>query len=214
MPVTEMELNEALGRAAALMSAEGQRQIEFAERQNRNSYDGDGTYNQPSGSRGMGQTAAPARRPMKANESKLPRAIMESIANNPLDDVMNEYSTGGSVLDTLNYTPKPQRTQIQEQYVPETYTPQAQPSMYQQPMYQAPQPQYMPQAAPGIDYNYIRAIVNECVQANMRQIKEEILKESSLRAIRLGSENKIQLIDNKNNLYESRLEFKKNISKK
>ena len=37
MAVTEMELNEALSRAAALMSPEGQRQIEFAGRQNRNS---------------------------------------------------------------------------------------------------------------------------------------------------------------------------------
>lgn len=211
MAVTEMELNEALSRAASLMSPEGQRQIEYAGRQNRNSYDGDGGYVQPSASRGLRESrpTSTMNRPQQNNTSKLPRAIMESIASNPLDDVMNEYSTGGSVLDTLGYAPKPQRAPIQEQYVPETYSAPAQP--YYQPVQQ---PQYMAQPMAGIDYNYIRAIVNECVQANIQQIKEEILKESALKTIRIGGENKIQLIDNKNNLYESRLEFKKNISKK
>lgn len=218
MAVTEMELNEALSRAASLMSPEGQRQIEYAGRQNRNNYDDDGGFMQPSASRGLRETkpAAPAmNRPQPNRASKLPKAIMESIANNPLDDVMNEYSTGGSVLDTLGYTPKPQRTPIQEQYVPETYSAPEQYATPVQPYYQpVQQQQYMPQPMMGIDYNYIRAIVNECVQANMKQIKEEILKESALKTIRLGGENKIQLIDNKNNLYESRLEFKKNLSKK
>ena len=212
MPVTEMELNEALSRAASLMSPEGQRQIDFAGRQNRNNYDDDGGYVQPSASRGLRESkpATPLmNRPQQNRPSKLPKAIMDSINNNPLDDVMNEYSTGGSVLDTLGYTPKPQRAPIQEQYVPETYTAPAQP--YYQPVQQ---PQYMAQPMMGIDYNYIRTIVNECVQANIQQIKDEILKESALKTIRIGGENKIQLIDNKNNLYESRLEFKKNISKK
>ena len=48
----------------------------------------------------------------------------------------------------------------------------------------------------------------------MKQIKEELLNESSLKLIRLSGENKIQLVDNKNNLYESKLEYKKNITKK
>lgn len=210
MAITETELNEALSRAAALMSPEGQRQIEFAGKQNRNSYDGDGGYMQPSASRGLRESrpATTVTRSQQNNTSKLPRAIMESIANNPLDNVMNEYSTGGSVLDSLGYTPKPQRESIQEQYVPETCSA---PQPYYQPVQQ---PQYMAQPMVGIDYNYIRAIVNECVQANIKQIKEEILKESTLKTIRVGGENKIQLIDNKNNLYESKLEFKKNLTKK
>jgi hypothetical protein len=155
------------------------------------------------------QTYAPKR---QMTESRLPKAIMESIRNNPLDDVQNEYSTSGSILDNLDYTPAPKRVEpVQETYLRETYTPVQQP-VYQQPMYQQPQ-QYIPQPV-GIDYNYIRAIVNECVQANIQQIKAELLKEATLKTIRIGGENKIQLIDNKNNLYESRLEFKKNISKK
>jgi hypothetical protein len=215
MAVTEMELNEALSRAASLMSPEGQRQIEYAGRQNRNSYDIDGGYVQPSGSHGMRESrpSQSLNRPKQNSTSRLPKVIMESISNNPLDDVMNEYSTGGSVLDTLGYTPKaqPSMEQIRESYIAEP-----QYSAPSQPYYQPVQhPQYMAQPQiQTIDYNYIRAIVNECVKANIQQIKDEILKESTLKTIRIGGENKIQLIDNKNNLYESRLEFKKNISKK
>ena len=51
MAVTEQELNEALSRAAALMSEEGQRQIEFAGRQNANSYNMDGDFTNKSGAR-------------------------------------------------------------------------------------------------------------------------------------------------------------------
>ena len=65
-----------------------------------------------------------------------------------------------------------------------------------------------------IDYNYIKHIVNECIKENLQEIKNELLKENTLKTIRLGGENKIQLIDNKNNLYESKLEFKKNLVKK
>lgn len=208
MPVTEMELNEALSRAASLMSPEGQRQIEFAGKQNRNSYNDDGGYIQPSGSYGLRETRqASSLRPKANNASKLPRVIQESITNNPLDDVMGEYSTSGSVLDAIGYSAK---QAPQENYIHEQYTATPQPAY--QPAYQQPQ-QYIPQPMP-IDYNYIRAIVNECVQANIQQIKAEILKESTLKTIRIGGENKIQLIDNKNNLYESKLEFRKNLSKK
>lgn len=212
MAVSEQELNEALNRAAALMSPEGQRQIEFAGRQNANSYDSDGNYTKASGYRYERTTNnITPKNTQKVNmrESGLPRAILESINQNPLNDVMSEYSVSGSILDNIDYTPKQQqREHVQESYVTEQYrTP-----VYEQ-TYQS-QPQYIPQPQMTIDYNYIRAIVNECVQANIKQIKEELLKESTLKAIRLGSENKIQLIDNKNNLYESKLEFKKNLTKK
>ena len=215
MAVSEKELNEALNRAALLMSPEGQQKIEFAGRQNRNNYDEDGNYYQPSGSQGMGRNMSSYTSQKQMTESRLPKAIMDSIKNNPFDNVQSEYSTSGSILDSIDYTPK-RREPIQETYVHETYTPVSQP-VYQQPMYQPQQyqqpQQYMAQPM-NIDYNYIRAIVNECVQANIQAIKAEILKESTLKTIRIGGENKIQLIDNKNNLYESRLEFKKNISKK
>lgn len=212
MAVSEQELNEALNRAAALMSPEGQRQIEFAGRQNANSYDLDGNYTKASGARYERTTnSMMPKKPQTVNmhESGLPKAILDSINQNPLNDVMSEFSVDGSVLDNIDYVPKQpiRQQQIKEQYMPEHFT-------SSQPVYGPTMQQYPQQSIVPIDYNYIRSIVNECVQANIKQIKEELLKESTLKAIRLGSENKIQLIDNKNNLYESKLEFKKNLTKK
>lgn len=211
MAVTEMELNEALSRAASLMSPEGQRRIEFASRNNANNFDENGNFNQPTGTYGMRNNIPLTESPIKKNNATgLPKAIRESIMQNPLNDTVSDFSVETSVLDNINYTPKQQHVQ-ESYYSPNTMT-SSQPVYGAQPMYQQPQ-QYMAQPM-NIDYNYIRAIVNECVQANLQLIKEELLKESSLKAIRLGSENKIQLIDNKNNLYESKLEFKKNLTKK
>ena len=64
------------------------------------------------------------------------------------------------------------------------------------------------------ELNNIKAIVEECIKRNLDEIKQTILQESSLKRVRLGEGNKIQLVDNKGNLYESTLEFKKNILKK
>jgi hypothetical protein len=237
MAVTEQELNEALGRAAALMSPEGQRQIEFAGRQNANSYNSDGDFTNATGAKYNRQQnlfteqQRSKQRQTVNNNSGLPKAILESINQNPLNDVMSEYSIQGSVLDNVDTTSFRQQyattnntaSYINEQQYRNEAAPYINEDFYRhnvlkpqydqyQPQY-VPQPQYMQQQMP-IDYNYIRAIVNECVQANLKQIKEEILKESTLKVVRLGGENKIQLIDNKNNLYESKLEFKKNLNKK
>ena len=213
MAVSEMELNEALTRAASLMSPEGQRRIEASSRANKGNFSGEGDYIQPAASHGMrGTRPQPMGTPITNPSSKLPKAILESMSNNPIDAPAGEYNPGTSILDTLGYTPPPapKRQPVNETYMYEQQYTAPQPQYYppQQPQY-APQPQMM-----GIDYNYIKAIVNECIQANMQQIKEELLKESALKMVRLSGGNKIQLIDNKNNLYESQLEFKKNISKK
>lgn len=215
MAVTEQELNEALNRAAALMSPEGQRQIEFAGRQNSNSYNMDGEFTNVSGAKyNRQQSLMPEqhqhRKQNNVNrQSGLPKAILESITQNPLNNVISEYSVEGSVLDNIDYTPRQQHNDhVQESYVTEQYRTPLYEQTHHTPYQYAPQPQMT------IDYNYIRSIVNECIQLNLQHIKEEILKESTLKVVRLGGENKIQLIDNKNNLYESKLEFKKNLNKK
>lgn len=200
MATSEHNLNEALKRAALLMSPEGQRKIDLAGKQNNNSYSNEGDYIQ--------QTPQRIRKnvnenfnnfSVKNNKCKLPKAIQESIIQNPITNTINEYSTESSILDSLmenNY-----QQSVQESYV---YN---QPSA---PVYS----QHVASPTTSIDYNYIKSIVNECIQANLQKIKEEILNESSLKTIRIANENKIQLIDNKNNLFESKLEFKKNITKK
>lgn len=202
MPISEIELNEALNRAAQLMTPEGQRRIEYANKLNESNFDSNGSYVQPSESHNKRKTSFNEKANYRVNNnSSLPKAIQESIMKNPLDGDSITISNNNSILDTINYQQK-----NQESIVKETYSA---PTQYFAP----PQQQYIPQPMT-IDYNYIRMIVNECVQANLKQIKEEILNESSLKAIRIGGENKIQLIDTKNNLYESKLEYKKNLSKK
>lgn len=208
MAMTEMELNEALNRASALMSPEGQREIDKAIKQNSNNFTKDGNYRQPTMSQRMGHYTNESVQMPRNNNCKLPKVIQESILNNPITNAVNEYSMEGSILDAIGYN-KPQPNY---QYGQETRVFEDSSGYYQQP--NTPTPQYMPQSIPSIDYNYIRSIVNECVQTNLQKIKEEILKESSLKTIRLSNENKIQLIDNKNNLFESKLEFRKNITKK
>lgn len=212
MAVTEMELGEALKRASSLMSPEGQRRINESSRKNKGNFTGEGDYVQPAASQGMRGTRPQSMGAPAANTGvKLPRAIAESMSKTQIDIPASEYNVGTSVLDSIGYTPTPtpQRQPVNEAYMYEQqYT-------APQPQYYPPQqPQYVPQPSMGIDYNYIKSIVNECIKANMQQIKEELLNEAALKVVRLSGGNKIQLIDNKNNLYESQLEFRKNISKK
>ena len=208
--ISEQELNEALNRARGLMNSEGDAKINQAAKRNSSNFkmneSGEFTFTQPHNSKGMGAMKQTTR--TGTPSANLPKAIRESMMNNPIDSsgMMLESNNNVSVLDSLNMS-QPQRQTVNEAMVYEQ-----QYSAPQQPVYY--QPQYVPQSAPmTIDYNYIRAIVNECVQANLEKIKEEILSESNLKLVRLNNGNKIQLVDNKNNLYESTLTFKKNLNK-
>lgn len=200
MAISEQMLKEVFNRASHLMSEEGQRKIEQARKNNSNNYDSEGTYVQSSSSHNM-RMNTPVTNTTKnvvPKNNGLPKAILESMSNKPINVSTSEYSCESSVLDAIA------PDIITEQKMTPTNT-----QTYSQPIPQyVPQPQY-----PSIDYNYIRAIVNECIDNKLKQIKEEILNESSLKVIRVAGENKIQLIDNKNNLYESKLEFKKNLKK-
>lgn len=202
-------LDEALKRAALLMGAEGDARInKFSSQARKNKV----TESKEIPAMPTRLTSIPSRNELPITEgmranSKLPQAILDSMMNNPI----NAGNTTGnvSVLDSLNINiPQKPAQVINETATIYEAAPQ---QTYAQPQQVAPVYQAPPMM---VDYNYIRAIVNECIQANMQKIKEEILNESALKAIRMGDGNKIQLIDNKNNLYESVLSFKKNISKK
>lgn len=192
--ISEQQMNEALSRAKGLMGPAGDARVNQAAKRNANNFDAEGNYTQPAGSTGMRRMVENTSMGVN-NNSKLPKAILESMMSNPIE---NNGGVGASVLDNLNFTPT-----INENV-----------SAPQQPTYYAPpQPQYVQQPMMTVDYNYIRSIVNECIQASMQKIKEEILNESSLKLVRISNGNKIQLVDNKNNLYESTLNFKKNLNK-
>lgn len=67
----------------------------------------------------------------------------------------------------------------------------------------------MPQNNGGIDYTIIKALIDESISRNLENIKSSIITENSLRAFKIGSGNKIQLLDQKGNLYEAELKLKK-----
>lgn len=204
MAMNTQQLNEVLNRASYLMSPEGQQKINNAGAQNKHKNNMKSNYTQPYTSNNMEYTNYSNYNPNNNNnsQSKLPKAILESIKQTPL------YDETTSILDGLNIPQKTQKIQENYNYLEPNYTAQPQyRQVFEQQYLQQPQIQT-------IDYNYIRSIINECIQNNLKQIKEELLKESALKTVRLGSDNKIQLIDNNNNLFESKLEFKKNINKK
>lgn len=186
--LTESNLNEVLNRASKLMSPDGQKIIESHRKNNVQRFDNNGDYIMTPNKQISRHKTSPVNN-VPNKPSGLPRAIVESILQNPLEAPATEFNASSSVLDSMPVQPK-KETVTEQQYMP----------------------QYQPQPM-SVDYNYIRSIINECIQTNLQQIKNEILQESQLKAIRIGGENKIQLIDNKNNLFESKLEFKKNISK-
>ena len=151
MAISEMEMSDVLKRAAALMSPEGEQQIEYARKMNRNSFNEEGGYSQPSGSNNMSKSARVTTTPTPNRHSKLPKAIQESIMSNPLNDTANEYSMQGSVLDNINYSAQKENSPMQETYKYNYSITNEPAQIYQQ---NPQQVQYMPQMQ--IDYNYIR----------------------------------------------------------
>ena len=203
------DLNSILKSAQFLMSEEGQKQIDFAAKSNTFGDDLDLSTNVPSQYRGAGKllnenkNTSNTMSEEKAASLGIPMSVFREMEKDygeggilsSTPSIMTESS--GSVLDGLKLTPSPRR---QEPIVEQRYT-----SM--------PQPQ-IPTGTVGVDYTIIKAIVEECIKRNIEEIKSSILQESTLKRVRLGEGNKIQLVDNKGNLYESTLEYKKNILKK
>lgn len=203
------DLNNILKSAQFLMSEEGQKQINFAAKNNTFGDELDLSTNVPSQYRGAGKLLNESK--TTSNKMSEEKAASLGIPMSVFREMEKDYGEGGilsgtpsimtessgSVLDGVNLTSSPRR---QEPVVEQRYTP-------------TPQPQ-IPAGTPGVDYTIIKAIVEECIKRNIEEIKASILQESSLKRVRLSEGNKIQLVDNKGNLYESTLEYKKNILKK
>lgn len=203
------DLNNILKSAQFLMSEEGQKQINFAAKNNTFGDDLDLSTNIPSQYHGAGKLLNESKN--TSNKMSEEKAASLGIPMSVFREMEKDYGEGGilsgtssimtessgSVLDGANLTSSPRR---QEPVVEQRYMP-------------TPQPQ-IPVGTPGVDYTIIKAIVEECIKRNIEEIKASILQESSLKRVRLSEGNKIQLVDNKGNLYESTLEYKKNILKK
>lgn len=83
---------------------------------------------------------------------------------------------------------------------------QQQPSAPQRPVYQQPQYQ-QPQQQAGIDYEYIKYMINESVKNVVGQLLSE--GGSTVKGMRIKDGNTIQFLDTKGNLYEGTLKVKK-----
>lgn len=129
------------------------------------------------------------RTPINKGNTKIPKAILESYKKtpSPIMDGMSMMAPPASYYQPSTTVP---RQQVVEQYTP--------------------QPQYTPQSqAGGIDYNYIKYMIEEAVNNCMRGQLNEGMNLSELKGMRIGPGSVIQLLDTKGNLYEGKLTLKK-----
>jgi hypothetical protein len=164
------DLSSILESAKFLMSEEGQRQINFAAKNN--NFDGDDfsvNTNVPSQYKGVGkQMTEQTFNKEKAKKMNLPKAIIE--------EMEADYGEGG-VLSSKNTNAVLTETVVHETTSAPRYNPQPQTQ------------QYTP--SNGVDYTIIKAIVEECIKRNLEDIKQSILAESTLKTVKLANGNKI-----------------------
>ena len=176
-----------------------------------------------------GNGSAPVVNMERAKQSKLPKEIIESFKNNPIDYGDGMSGTGyRSVLDDLNIQPMPKEDYgFEDELLQEDYSRPSAPAYQQQPPtpqyqqpYQQPQPSYYPQqpAMPTIDYSMIKMFIDEAVKKNIMELKQGILNESrsngqNLKYIKISG-NKMNVLTDTGDLYEANLVFKKNVRKK
>lgn len=125
--------------------------------------------------------------------TKLPKQILESMLNNPIN--VTPASAGfGSVLEGIDTEELERQAPVQRQ----------------RRKLNESAPQQMPMMQPaGIDSNYLKFLVKEAIAECMEDLKKEILSENTLRGLKIGAGNKVALIDQKGNLYEGTMQLKK-----
>lgn len=188
--------------ASTLCSPKGQKKLnEMAGANNMNgdmvsdewdnwNFDDPSTPQQPQQARDMQISEA------KVASSRMPDAIKQSMLNNPIS------TGGGPDLSFLQGGKKP--VNEQQNLVHQTTTA----PVYQQQQYAAP---YVPQAAPAIDYNYLKHIIGECIAEYFA--KQPLNEQATLKSIGLG-EGKIKVVDTKGNVFNANLEYKGNLNDK
>lgn len=145
---------------------------------------GEVTYNytKPSQQRPISQNAI--------TKSKLPKAILESIQENPIEEPV-------SILDSIDES---------------VFTAHR--------MEQEPAVQQVEQTTQSVDYSMIKMIVEDCMKKYMSAIKKSIITENkksndtsdNVKAIRLDPGNKFAFVTDDGDLYEARLKFVKNVN--
>lgn len=124
--------------------------------------------------------------PRDLSKSKLPKAILDSFENTPSPVEAFGYETApSSVLESLNLQETTPNTVITERTV-------------------APQVNNG-----GIDYNYIKYLIDESIERHLRGSVNEGLNLSDIKGMRIAQGSIIQFVDTKGNLYEGKLTLKK-----
>ena len=118
---------------------------------------------------------------MGTSQSKLPKAIMESMMTTQIDTSCLAPSN-----DLNNLMKKVQQNMPQQPQQTQMVT----------------EERIMPSNASGIDYNYIRTIIEECIDRKFKELNENTLKGVKLK------EGKIMLVDNSGNIFHANLEYK------
>ena len=155
------------------------------------------TDNSPRAQRPKGASAMSADRPITqgtASKSKVPDFIKQSMMN----EVIDNTALSANPLDRIDLSqiektpaqmPKPRQVVTEQQVA---------------------QPIAVPS---GVDYTIIKAIINECLDAKLKEygISKEMLTENTLKTIHLKGGN-IKLVDNSGNVYSAQLEKRGNIN--
>lgn len=127
--------------------------------------------------------------PAGKNKTRMPSFIKESMETNPIDT----RALSDNPLDRMDLSNLMRETsQVQTTAPVQT---------------QATMPA-------GIDYSIIRAIINECLDTKLAELKKQPMNESAtLKTIGL-KEGKIRIVDNKGNIFAAKLEREGNINDK
>ncbi len=133
--------------------------------------------------------------------SKLPKEILESMKNNPIDVGPNIVTD--SILDRINYHTK---GQLFNENKP----------IAQQTIQETPQ---ISSSTNSIDYSMIKMIVEDCMKKYVNTMKKTIINENKtnnsideIQALKIG--DKFSFITKNGDLYEAKLTFIKNINNK
>ena len=141
--------------------------------------------------------------------SRLPKAILESMESNPIDETPLYDAIGsGSVLDKLDKKTfeNSRRLMPNAGKVPTKITEQIQ------------QPQQIVTQSANIDYSLIKTIVEDCVKKSMVALKKNILNEnanaSSNALMYMQFNNGFKFITKNGDIYEAKLIKKGNVNDK
>ena len=135
--------------------------------------------------------------------SKLPKEIIESIKENPL----NIEESSNNAIDELA------KRASSKMKIGESENIQSKNTKFSE--FMANRSPSIAQTLPQIDYSLLKLIINDAIKENLSEMKKNMINESSggsnVKCLKIG--NSIQFLDSDGNLYEAKLVFKKNIKK-